>query len=130
MTFEVFTRRMARAANKPYVTIQRTGIIAFNQAAYVALGKPAAVIFLFDRENRVVGFRAADPGQEHAYRVRANTKGSTHLVSGTLFTKLYRIPTDVARRWLGRITLDGVLTIDLKETPQAVSGAASERDPD
>jgi len=122
MAFEVFTKRMVRAADKPYVTIQKKGIIAFNHAAYAALGEPRAVIFLFDRENRVVGFQAADPEEEHAYGVRANTKGTSHLVSGTLFTRHYAIPTDVARRWLGRLNDKGVLTIDLGEPLQDVSG--------
>jgi hypothetical protein len=129
MTFEVFTKRMARAADQPYVTIQKRGIIAFNHAAFRALGEPSAVTFLFDRENRVVGFRAAERGEEHAYGVRANAKGTTHMVSGTLFTKHYEIPTEVARRWLGRINDDGLLTIDLKETPHDVSGAGLEGGP-
>lgn len=129
MAFEVFTKRMARAADKPYVTIQKKGIIAFNHAAYAALGEPKAVIFLFDPENRVVGFRAADPAQEHAYGVRSNTKGTSHLASGTLFTRHYAIPTEVARRWLGRINDEGVLTIDLNEPPQGASSAYSDVDP-
>ena len=121
MAFEVFTKRMVRAADKPYVTIQKKGIVAFNHAAYAALGEPKAVLFLFDRKNRIVGFQAADPEEEHAYGVRANTKGTSHLVSGTLFTRHYGIRTDVARRWLGRLDDKGVLTIDLNETPQDVS---------
>ena len=115
MPFEVFTKRMARTRSKPYVTIQKKGIVAFNHAAYAALGEPKAIMFMFDRGNRVVGFKAADPSAEHAYPVRANTKGTSHLVSGTLFTRHYGIPTDVARRWLGRAGDDGLLTIDLKE---------------
>jgi hypothetical protein len=123
MAFEVFTKRMARAGDRPYVTIQRKGIIAFNHAAYTALGEPKAVIFLFDRDTQVVGFRAADPGEEHAYGVRPNTKRTSHLVSGTLFTRYYGIPTDVARRWLGRVNEDRVLTIDLNESPHEVLDA-------
>jgi len=118
MGFEVFTKRMARAANKPYVTIQKTGIIALNHAAFVALGEPPAVTLLFDREKRMVGFRVAELSQEHAYAVRVNAKGTTHMVSGALFTRHYGIPTEVASRWLGRINYDGMLTIDLKETSQ------------
>lgn len=114
----MFTKRMARGRTKPYVTIQKKGIIAFNHAAYAALGEPKAIVFLFDRGNKIIGFKAADPAAEHAYPVRANTKGTSHLVSGTLFTRHYGIPTEVARRWLGREGDDRLLTIDLKEAPQ------------
>jgi len=127
MGFEVFTKRMARAANKPYVTIQKKGIVAFNHAAYAALGEPKAVVFLFDREKRLVGFRAADLGAEHAYGVRANSRQTSHLASGTLFTRHYGIPTQVAHRYLGRVSDDGLLTIDLNEVPQDESGAGRAR---
>ncbi|MBJ7604587.1 MAG: hypothetical protein JF888_15635 [Candidatus Dormibacteraeota bacterium] len=128
MTFEVFGKRMARAADKPYVTIQKKGIIAFNHAAFAALGEPRAIHLLFDRDSQVAGFRAADPNDEHAYGVRANTKGTSHLVSGILFTKHYGIPTETARRWLGALNKDGILTIDLRTAPQAISGAKSHED--
>lgn len=126
MAFEVFTKRMARAANKPYVTIQKKGVMAFNHAAYAALGEPKAVLLLFDRQSRVVGFRASEPSEEHAYGVRSNTKGTSHLVSGTLFTKHYGIPTDVARRWLAQMNRDGVLTIDLKTHPEGARGPTAD----
>jgi len=53
MEFEVFTKRMARPRTKPYVTIQKKGIVAFNHAAYAALGEPKAIVFLFDRGNKI-----------------------------------------------------------------------------
>jgi predicted amidohydrolase len=55
MEFEVFTKRMARVRSKPYVTIQKQGIVAFNHAAYAALGEPKAIMFMFDRGNKVIG---------------------------------------------------------------------------
>jgi hypothetical protein len=129
MPFEVFTKRMAREGSKPYVTIQKKGIIAFNHAAYAALGQPQAIVFLFDGENQLVGFRAADPDDEHAYAVRPNTKRTSHLVSGTLFTRHYGISTNIARRWLGRMGEQEVLTIDLKESPLDAPSATTTRQP-
>ncbi|HEV3231901.1 MAG TPA: hypothetical protein VG245_06585 [Candidatus Dormibacteraeota bacterium] len=121
MPFEVFNRSATRAAEKPFVTIQKKGIFAFNHAAYVALGEPQAVQLLFDKANRVVGFRASDPDDPHVNAVRDNAKHTTHMVPGTAFTKHYGIPTDIARRWPARINGDGILTIDLKEPPSEVS---------
>jgi hypothetical protein len=134
MAFEEFTKKTARAAGTPYITIQKRGTISFNLAAYAALGEPKALTFLFDRERQLVGFRSADPAAEHAYAVRPNTKGTSHLVSGTLFTTYYGIPTDRARRWRARLIEDGVLTFDLNEAPQGEEpievGMVSSDDPE
>jgi hypothetical protein len=118
MAFEEFTKKAARAAGTPYVTIQKRGVISFNHAAFTALGEPKAVTLLFDRGRQLVGFRPADPKSEHAYDVRPNTRGTSHLVTGTLFTSHYDIPTETARRWQARMIEDGIMAIDLTETPQ------------
>ena len=61
-----------------------------------------------------MGFRAADAASEHAYPVRDNTKKTSHIVSGTLFTSYYGIPTEVAKRWPAQFA-DEILRIDLKQ---------------
>jgi hypothetical protein len=118
MAFEEFTKKTARAAGTAYVTIQKRGVISLNHAAYTALGEPEAVTLLYDRERQLVGFRPADPKSEHAYLVRVNTRGTSHLVTGTLFTNHYGISTETARRWQARMIEDDIMAIDLTETPQ------------
>jgi hypothetical protein len=122
MPFEEFTKKMAREADAPYVTIQKRGVIALNHSAFVALGEPNAVVLLFDAERQAVGLRAAAANVEHAYKVRLNTKGSSHLVTATLFTNHYGISTQVARRWEAQMEGD-ILTIDLTRKP--ISGPTS-----
>ncbi|MFF0575262.1 hypothetical protein [Streptosporangium saharense] len=108
--FETFTRRMVPLAKQPSVTIQKRGTMSLNAAAYAALGEPEAVELLYDRDERIVGFRAAPRGAEHAYPLRAQT--GTYIVSGTAFTKYYRIDTTISRRWVGYLDED-VLCVDL-----------------
>ena len=104
---------MVAQTGQSYVTIQRAGrTIAFNEAAFVALGRPEALELLYDRGRSIVGLRAASKDAEHAYQVRHNTRGTTHMVSGELFTKYYGITADVARRWRGVMEGD-VLCVDL-----------------
>ena len=92
-------------------------MIGLNRTAFKALGEPKAVTLLFDSEDQIVGFRAAALTNEHAYAVRTNTKGTSYLISGTLFTNYYGIPTEMARRWEARLVEGDILTIDLKEKP-------------
>jgi hypothetical protein len=115
MPFEVFKKRMVAQTGQPQVTIQRGGrTIAFNEAALVALDRPEALELLYDREAQVMGLRAVSKDAPHAYIVLHNSRGTTHMVAGLLFTKHCGIPTDVARRWPA--SMDGdVLCIDFKE---------------
>ena len=116
MAFEEFDKRQAAVQHEASVSIQKNGIFSFNEPAYEALGKPHAIVFLYDAARQVIGFRAAasvvDP---NAYDVRANSRGA-YLVTGTLFTRHYGIPTDSGRRWLAHRE-DGLLCIDISKPP-------------
>lgn len=120
--FETFTKRLVPLNNRPYVTIQKRGTISINQAAYDALGGPAAVELLYDPEEKVVGLRAVDSSAEHAYPVRtAGPGGHSYLIAGTAFTKHYGISTALSRRWPGDVR-DGVLAVDLSQPGTEVTG--------
>jgi hypothetical protein len=102
---------MVPLVKQPYVTIQRRGTISLNASAHDQLGAPEAVELLYDKDERIVGFRAVPKEAEHAYGLRA--AGKTYVVSGTAFTKYYKIDTSVSRRWAARMDGD-VLCVDLK----------------
>ena len=55
MSFERFTKRLSASSEQPHVSIQKRGVIAFNEAAYTALAQPRAVALFFDRPRQVVG---------------------------------------------------------------------------
>jgi hypothetical protein len=125
--FLVFKRRaIPRTIEQAFVTIQRKGVIAFSKAAYEALAQPEAVELLYDPERQLVGFRSVKPQAEHAYPVRVNGKKTSHMVSGTLFTRHYGIPTDVARRWPAYMEA-GLLCIDLSQPGQEVGSGVRAR---
>jgi hypothetical protein len=112
--FEVFDKKAIPRSGELQVTIQKTGVIAFNQVAFLALGEPEAVELLYDREEQVVGIRKVDRKIRHAYLVRHNHRGTTHMVAGQAFTKHYGISTVEGRRWTAVLQGD-VLCINLKE---------------
>jgi hypothetical protein len=126
MAFETFKRQRAPVSQDPAVTIQKRGTFSLNAPAYAGLESPEAVELLFDREERLIGIRKVDPSTEHAYMVRPLGRGGNNwLVSGRAFTVYYGIPTEVARRWPGRMD-DGVLLVDLKEPGVEVTGNRAE----
>ena len=122
--FEVFTRRRLHTpATTPACTIQARGGLSFNQAAYEALKAPKYVELLFDRNQRIVGVRATDEGNAHAYPVKSpdEKRDSGFLVGGRSFTLYYGIDTTTARRWTAYMFGD-ILCVDLKAESVVVTG--------
>ena len=112
--FETFTRRSTPTVAQPLVSIQRRATISLNQAAFEALGKPATVELLFDREEQMMGFRAVEPTARHAYPVRKQPTSNSYLIGGQAFCKHFGIPTGATRRYEARVIGD-VLAVDLKQ---------------
>jgi hypothetical protein len=94
------------------VAIQRGGIFSINRDAYELLGRPAAVEFVFDPQERVMGFRPATVDAPHAYAARKQRDSDSHLVSGRAFCRYANIPLDHSARYRAELMGD-VLAIDL-----------------
>lgn len=92
-----------------------------NKAAYLALGRPAAVELLYDPDERIVGFRPADPSKGTAYAVRATEPSGSYAVAGVAFVKHYDIDTTTARRWPSQVE-DGVLCVRLDDPAVQIVG--------
>ncbi len=103
------------------VTIQRKGPISLNKIAFHAMGEPSFVELLYDPDERIVGFRSLKERRPHAYPVRVQGKGSTFLISGHAFVKLYGIPNEVSTRYVAEMFGD-VLGVDLKQRGTVVRG--------
>jgi hypothetical protein len=117
VSFEVFDRQVAEQdAATPKISIQRSGSLSINRAAYRDLGEPEAVELLYDRERSLMGLRYANPAERTAYTVRMNTKGSTYLISAAAFLKHYGIDSSKARRWVAT-RQDKVLCVDISKRP-------------
>jgi len=116
--FDVFDRSSAPSPSIPTLTIQRRGMLSLNRGSYEALGKPAAVELLFNRERRAIAIRPADPSTPRAYAVRAQGAAgggsNTYLIPGAAFTAHYGIDTAVARRY-GVERRGEMLFVDLEQ---------------
>lgn len=119
--FETFTKRMTPLGRKPYVTIQKRGLMSFNKAAHIALGEPSAVELMYNKDAQIIAVRAASEDVAHAYPFRSlggqkkdgPADPTTFIVGATAFTNYYAIPTEVSKRWQAEV-VDKVLFIDLK----------------
>lgn len=112
--FEVFRKGTKVQESKAYVTLQRKGPISLNLPAYRSLGEPPALELLFDKDEQLIGLKAADLQNANAYPVRA-VGSATFQVAGRAFMKFYGINSDATRRYVGRLLDQGILGIDLKK---------------
>jgi hypothetical protein len=121
--FEKFTRRLIPLGKEPTVTMQSRGSLTLNLSAFQLIGSPLAVHLLYDRDERIIGIRAADPKDEDAYPPRTlprRGEGGPRIVTAQAFASHYGIDT-TPRRY--RATLeDDILCIDLKQ-PQMPTGS-------
>jgi hypothetical protein len=123
MPFEVFDKRAATATKSPMVTIQRGGHFSLNKPAYQAMGEPETVELLFDREERLVGFRPISSTSPRGFPVKPQGKKSptTFMVAGKAFAKHYELDVSTARRY-GVEMKDGILVLDLNGPSIDVTG--------
>jgi hypothetical protein len=122
MAFEVFDRKAATASKNPMVSIQKQGSFSLNRAAYKLMDEPEMVELLFDRAEKLIGFRNVPANNPRAYPVRAQGKNAaTFMIAGQAFTKYYGIDTSTARRYSVKMQ-DGILVLDLKSESTVVTG--------
>jgi len=100
----------------PRVTLNTKGYIVMNRRAHELIGKPQAVLILFDRINSRIGLRAANPGLRNAYRLSKTSGGAgSRLVRANrlLTTKGIDVP-ETLQFHEPRIDQDQVLILDLR----------------
>ncbi len=111
--FQVFDKRAIPMKKRPQVTIQAKGTLSFNASAHHLLGEPKAVELLYDREERIIGFRPTKADGLNAYPMRSVSAGGNFVVAGIAFLKYYDIPFGIPVRYEADFA-DGVLMVDLK----------------
>jgi hypothetical protein len=114
--FVEFSREESRGRREdPMFTLQASGLLSFNHAAFAALGDPVAVALLYDADQGVVALRKVEKTHQNAYVVRRQGRSQSYLVSAQGFTTYHEIPTVTARRFLARAYGDGIWGFALRE---------------
>jgi len=116
-TFEVFDKRSTPLIKRPQVTIQAGGSLSLNLSSFHALGRPAAVELLYDREQRVIGFRPVPSETDHAYPIRGagqKEHPTSFIIAGRAFLAHFDLAVEQSVRRDATVTAEGVLIVDLK----------------
>lgn len=127
--FVEFSREESRGRREdPMFTLQASGLLSLNHAAFMALGEPVAVALLYDPGEGVVGVRKVGKDHQNAYPVRKQGRSMTYLVSAQGFVAHHEIPTVKARRFFARDYGNNVWGFALREG-EAVKNRRGAREP-
>jgi len=92
-------------------------MLLLNRVAFEALKQPQAVKLMFDRNNQIIGLKAAEPSLPNSFAVKPKDKWHNRIVSASPFCKHYGI--SIERTMLFNeveIDNDGVMTLELRKT--------------
>ena len=112
--FEKFRRYKVTEAPTPMVAFHVRGLFALNELAYDALNRPEAIELLYDRDEKIIGFKASTRESPDAYAVRHHTKHS-YQVEGRGFIRYYGIPEEAGGKRYRAEMIDDILAVDLKQ---------------
>ncbi|PLS85255.1 MAG: hypothetical protein CYG60_13610 [Actinobacteria bacterium] len=124
--YELFDKKAVPSTSKPWVTLQKGGLLSINTMAYQKIGSPEAVEVLYNKAERKIALRPAPMDSPRAFPVRKqggreNIRPS-NLVSLTAFCNYHGIETNSARRYRPEFTDDGVLIVDLAQEAADATG--------
>jgi len=111
---EIFDRKKPSPTDEPWVTRGATGYFVYNPAAFAALGRPAAVEYLYSPRTKILGFRAADPDSPLSYPVYQQGNSRNFQSAGQALHSHYGLPTEQAFRYRAEL-VEGILYIDLND---------------
>lgn len=113
--FELFTgRNRPTFPNIPRVTLNRKSNFYLNDAAYLALGSPQAVVLMFDADSKAIGLKPAELSIRHAYPVRKQVNSKSYLIGGIAFVRHYSIPLEDALSFSPTVE-DGIIVLEIQK---------------
>lgn len=120
--FDVFERKYARVSRDPTMTVTVRGTFNLNEPAFELLGKPDAVVLLYDRTERIIGLRPAGQDEPNAYLVRPLGAGHTRTAVVREFCTWIGADLSEARRYPLEMDGDGLGCVRLSGPFKVVTG--------
>ena len=98
-----------------YVTMNGTGTIVMNRAAYERMDEPAAFLLLYDSANNTIGLKPTAASMKNAYPVmRSGRHGGRKVAAYRLLTECSLHIKDTLEFQDAEIDIDGILVLNLR----------------
>src|SRR5258706_9650774 len=99
------------------VSINRKYVLTLNRYTREVLGKPDAVLVMFDKRDMMIGLSATHAGDPDGFQVKPKGGAQNYIIHIAPFCRHHNILIDVTERFATPgLTREGYLTLDLKNT--------------
>jgi hypothetical protein len=116
-------------ADRVHITLNRKHVFCMNANVQEMLGRPEAVVLMFDRKENIIGLSAAPITVKGTFRLLPMGRGHSHrIIRASSFCRHFGICLDNTSAFLQpRLDEDGVLLLDLKAITPARARRRSKR---
>ncbi len=99
-----------------YVSLTKKGYFVFNTETFLQLGKPEAVVLLFDRRDDLIGLKPSTLDVPNAIVVRLRyDRGNLWMVRSLRFMKQHDIRLDYTIQFPTAHMEDGILVLPIRQ---------------
>ncbi len=98
------------------VSINSKCVIYFNNITHKALGRPEAVLLMYDRRKKVIGIMGCNPNRREAYplKLKGDSSSNGKYVTARAFCKDFGIkPSETLVFMDAHVNKDAILVLDL-----------------
>ena len=99
------------------VSINAKNVLTLNKYTREMLGRPEAVLVMFNKRDSVIGLSPTHAGDPDGFEVKPKNGGQNYIVHITPFCRHHNILIEATERFATPgLTREGYLTLDLKNT--------------
>lgn len=108
------TTKKKVARETPRLTLQKRGNFSLNEAAFERLGRPPAVVLLYDADSHAIGLKPSTKEARNAYTLRKHGERAAYVIAGVAFCKQFNIDHSKAQTF-EPVFENGVLVVELHQ---------------
>jgi len=99
------------------VSINAQSVLTLNRYTREILGKPDALLVMFDKRERVIGLSPTHGKDPDGFEIKPKNGGQNYIVHIAPFCRYHNILIEATERFaMPGLTREGYLTLDLKNT--------------
>ncbi len=117
--WEEFTQKNVGNVDLVRVSLNQKGVFGMNQKAIDVLGGPKAVVFMFDKANRLIGLKGSAPDVDHAYELKRQGASQSYYLRAKSFCNFYGIEIGETIVFNDVEVDDGVIVLKLDNVTEA-----------
>src|SRR5438067_12359764 len=116
--WEIFRGGRAVPSNERLsISINHKNDLTLNKYTREILGRPEAVLVMFDKRERVIGLSPTHKKDPDGFDVKSKAGGQNYIIHITPFCRHHNILIEATERFaMPGLTREGYLTLDLKNT--------------